>query len=50
MLWLHRFRTVEKLNQTRRDFARRFNNHVIVGRIGDRTPLVLRLIFHREAA
>ena len=38
LLWLQRFRTVEELNQALRDFARRFNNHWIIGRIGYRTP------------
>jgi putative transposase len=37
LLWLQRFRTVEELNQALRDFARRFNNHWIIARIGDRT-------------
>ena len=27
LLWLHRFRAVEDLNQALRDFAHRFNNH-----------------------
>jgi len=34
LLWLHRFRTAEELNQVHRDFTHRFNNHWIIGRIG----------------
>jgi hypothetical protein len=36
--WLQRYRTVEELDQALRDFAHRFNNHWIIGRIGYRTP------------
>jgi transposase InsO family protein len=50
LLWLHRFRTVEELNQALRDFARRFNNHWIIGRIGYRTPAAHRRILLGEAA
>lgn len=50
LLWLHRFRTVEELNQALRDFARRFNNHWIIGRIGYRTPAAHRRILLEEAA
>ncbi len=39
LLRLHRFWTVEELNQALRDIARRFNNHWIIGRIGYRTPV-----------
>jgi putative transposase len=48
--WLHRFRTVEELNQALRDFARRFKNHWIIGRMGYRTPAAHRRIFLAEAA
>jgi hypothetical protein len=34
LLWLRRFRTIEELSQALRDFAHRFNNHWINGRIG----------------
>jgi len=50
LLWLHRFRTVEEPNQALRDFARRFNNHWIIGRIGYRTPAAHRRILLGEAA
>ena len=50
LLWLHRFRTVEELNQALRDFARRFNNHWIIARIGYRTPAAHRRILLGEAA
>ncbi len=50
LLWLHRFRTVEELNQALSDFARRFNNHWIIGRIGYRTPAAHRRILLGEAA
>jgi hypothetical protein len=46
----HRFRTVEELNQALRDFARRFNNHWIIGRIGYRTPAAHRRILLGVAA
>jgi len=49
LLWLHRFRTVEELNQVLRDFPRRFNNHWIIGRIGYRTPAAHRRILLGEA-
>ena len=50
LLWLHRFRTVEELKQALRDFAKRFNNHWIIGRIGYRTPAAHRRILLGEAA
>ena len=50
LLWLQRFRTVVELNQALRDFARRFNNHWIIGRIGYRTPAAHRRILLGEAA
>jgi len=50
LLWLHRFRTVEELNQALRGFAKRFNNHWIIGRIGYRTPAAHRRILLGEAA
>ncbi|MFZ4722040.1 MAG: IS3 family transposase [Phycisphaerales bacterium] len=50
LLWLQRFRTAEELDQVLRDFARRFNNHWIIGRIGDRTPAAHRRILLGEAA
>jgi putative transposase len=50
LLWLQRFRTVEELNQAPRDFAWRFNNHWIIGRIGYRTPAAHRRILLEEAA
>jgi transposase InsO family protein len=50
LLWLQRFRTVAELNQALRDFARRFNNHWIIGRIGYRTPAAHRRIILEEAA
>jgi putative transposase len=34
LLWPQRCRTVDELNQTLRDFAERFHNHWIIGRIG----------------
>ncbi len=50
LLWLQRFRTVEELDQALRDFARRFNNHWIIGRIGYRTPAAHRRSLLGEAA
>jgi len=50
LLWLQRFRTVAELNRALRDFARRFNNHWIIGRIGYRTPAAHRRILLGEAA
>jgi hypothetical protein len=50
LLWLHRFRTFEELNQALRDFARRFNSHWIIGRIGYRTPAAHRSILLGPAA
>jgi hypothetical protein len=50
LLWLDRFRTVAELGQALRDFARRFNNHWIIGRIGYRTPAAHRRILLGEAA
>jgi transposase InsO family protein len=50
LLWLQRFRTVVELNQALRDFARRFTNHWIIGRIGYRTPAAYRRILLGEAA
>jgi hypothetical protein len=50
LLWLQRFRAVEELNQALRDFARRFNNHWIIGRIGYRTPSAHRRIPLGKAA
>jgi hypothetical protein len=49
LLWLQRLRTVGKLNAALRDFARRFNNHRIIGRIGYRTPAAHRHILLGEA-
>jgi hypothetical protein len=49
-LWRHRFRTVKERNWALRDFARRFNNHWIIGRIGFRTPAAHRRILLGEAA
>jgi len=37
-------------NRAERDFARRFNNHWIIGRIGYRTPAAHRRILLEEAA
>jgi putative transposase len=50
LLWLHRFRTVEELGQALRDFARRFNNHRVIGQIGYQTPAAHRHILLGEAA
>jgi putative transposase len=50
LLWLHRFHDVAELNQALRDFAHRFNNHWIIGRIGYRTPAAHRRILRGEAA
>jgi transposase InsO family protein len=50
LLWLHRVRTVEELNQALREFAHRFNNHWIIGWIGYRTPAAHRRILLGEAA
>jgi hypothetical protein len=50
LLWLHRFRTVEELNQALRDFARRFNSRWIIERIGYRTPAAHRRILLGEAS
>jgi hypothetical protein len=50
LLWLHRFRTIEELHEALRDFAKRFNNHWIIGRIGSRTPAAHRRILRGEAA
>ena len=50
LLWLHRFRTVDELNQALRDFAHRFNNHWIIRLIGHRTPAAHRRILLGEAA
>ena len=50
LIWLRRFGTVEELNQALRDFAHRFNNHWIMGRLGYRTPAQHRRILLGEAA
>ena len=50
LLWLRRFRTVGELDQALRDFAQRFNNHWIIGRIGYRTPAQHRRELLVEAA
>jgi transposase InsO family protein len=50
LLWLQRFRTVAELNRALRDFARRFNNHLTIGRIGYRTPAAHRRLLLGEAA
>jgi putative transposase len=50
LLWLRRFRTVEELGQALRDFAQRFNNHWIIGRIGYRTSAQHRRELLVEAA
>jgi len=50
LLWLHRFRTVNELNQALREFARAFNNHWINCRIGNQTPAAHRRILLREVA
>ena len=50
LLWLRRFRTAEELKQALRDFARRFNNHWIIGRIGCRTSAAHRRILLGETA
>jgi hypothetical protein len=50
LLWLCRFRTVAELDRVPRDFAHRFNNHWIIGRIGYRTPAAHRRILLGEAA
>ena len=50
LLWLRRFRTVGELDQALRDFAHRFNNHWIIGRIGYRTPAQHRRELLGEAA
>ena len=50
LLWLRRFRTVAELDRALRDFAHRFNNHWIIGRIGYRTPAAHRRILLGEAA
>ena len=49
LLWLHRFHDVAKLNEALRDFAHRFNNHWIVGRIRYRTPAAHRRLLRGEA-
>jgi len=50
LLRLHRFRNVAELNQALRDFAHRFNNYRIIGRIGFRTPAAHQRILRGEAA
>ncbi len=50
LLWLRRFRTTGELDQALRDFAHRFNNHWIIGRIGYRTPAQHRRDLLVEAA
>jgi putative transposase len=50
LLWLQRFWTAEEPAQALRDFARRFNNHWIIGRICYRTPVAHRRILLEEAA
>ena len=50
LLWLQRFGTVEELNRALREFAHRFNNHWIIGRLGYRTPAQHRRSFLVEAA
>jgi hypothetical protein len=50
LLWLQRFSTAAELNQALRDFARRFNNHPVIARIGYRTPAAHRRIMLGEAA
>jgi hypothetical protein len=42
--------TPEQVINKLRDFARRFNNHWIIGRIGYRTPAAHRRILLGEAA
>jgi putative transposase len=50
LLWLQRFCADDELNQALRDFARRFNDHRIIGRIGYRTPAAHRRILLGEVA
>ena len=50
LLWLPPFDTVKELHRALRDFARRFNNHWIIGRIGCRTSAAHRRILLGEAA
>ena len=50
LLWLRTFDTVEELHRALREFAHRFNNHWIIGRIGYRTPAQHRRELLGEAA
>ena len=50
LLWLRTFDTVEELDRALREFAQRFNNHWIIGRIGYRTPAQHRRELLGEAA
>jgi hypothetical protein len=45
-----RFEAIEGLKRALRDFAHRFDNHWIIGRIGYRTPAAHRRILLGEAA
>jgi len=50
LLWLTRFATVDELDVALRDFAHRYNNHWIIGRLGYKTPAQHRRSFLVEAA
>ena len=50
LLWLTRLATVDELDVALRDFAHRYNNHWILGRLGYKTPAQHRLSFLVEAA
>ncbi len=50
LLWLTRFATVDELDVALRDFAHRYNNHWILGRLGYKTPAQHRRSFLLEAA
>lgn len=50
LLWLRRFPSVDELDAALKDFAQRYNNRWIIGRLGYRTPAQHRRILLGEAA
>jgi transposase InsO family protein len=50
LLWIRPFESVEQLNLALREFAQRFNEHWILGRLGYRTPAQHRRSLLAQAA
>ena len=50
LLWIKRFATVDELDRALKDFAHRYNNHWIIGRLRYKTPAQHRRSFLVEAA